>query len=202
MLRRTNLAEMEIGTHLRISDGSMRVVFERIKNGQPVDSLVPDFLRPFIEKYLDIYRPYLMRGAAQSAHLWINIYGEPIAGEGYMHLFGRMGVRLIGKRTSVHKTRYAYASAQLNLDPKRRDIVSAGVAHRGTSSVEKAYDRSGPEGVSEAWMRVLRQRRRSTACVTAAGYDKSVMMLPVLAVTWRYQQYAHLSTDRCRAICR
>jgi integrase len=162
VLRRTNLAEMEIGTHLRISDGSMRVVFEQIKNGQPVDSLVPDFLRPFVEKYLQIYRPYLMRGAAQSAHLWINIYGEPLVGEGYMHLFSRMGVRLIGKPISTHKTRYAYATTQLNLDPKRRDIVSAGLAHRGTSSVERAYDRSGPEGVSEAWMKVLRRRRTFT----------------------------------------
>lgn len=103
-----------------------------------------------------------MRGAAQSERLWMNIYGEPLAGEACLHLFGRMGVRLIGKRISVHKTRYAYATTQLNLDPKRRDIVSAGLAHRGTSSVERAYDRSGPEGVSNAWMRVLRRRRRST----------------------------------------
>lgn len=162
VLRRKNLAEMEIGTHLCIGDGSMRVVFERTKNGQPVDSLVPDFLRPFIEKYLQKYRPFLMRGAAGSARLWINIYGEPLAGEACLHLFSRMGVRLIGKRISVHKTRYAYATTQLNLDPKQRDIVSAGLAHGGTSSVERSYDRSGPEGVSEAWMRVLRRRRRLT----------------------------------------
>jgi hypothetical protein len=156
VLRRKNLAQIEIGTHLRIGNGSMRVVFEQIKNGQPVDSLVADFLRPFIEKYLQIYRPYLMRGAADSARLRINIYGEPLAGEGYMHLFSRMGLRLIGKRISVHKTRYAYATTQLNLDPERRDIVSAGLAHRG------AYDRSGLEGASEACMRVLRRRRGFT----------------------------------------
>ncbi len=160
-LRRKNLAEMEIGRHLRIGDGVMRIVFEQtVKNGETIDWIVPDLLRPYVETYLEQYRPLLLRGGEGTARLWINRFGKPLAYEALRPLFEQMGIRLTGKPMTVHGTRYAYATAVLTLDPRDAPIVSGGLAHRGTGSVNKFYDRSGTDGVSRAWLKALRRRRR------------------------------------------
>jgi hypothetical protein len=71
-----------------------------------------------------------------------------------------MGTLITGKPINVHSTRYAYATTVLDLDPREVGIVSAGLAHRGTSSVNRFYDRSGMDGVSKAWLKIMARRRR------------------------------------------
>ena len=93
VLRRKNLAEMEIGEHLRVHDGAMRMVFDQsIKNGEVIDSPVPELLHPYLESYLRHYRPVLLKGDIGSASsLWINCYGTALAYTALRPLFNRMG---------------------------------------------------------------------------------------------------------------
>jgi hypothetical protein len=161
VLRRKNLAEMEIGRHLRIHDGVMRVVFdETVKNGSVIDTPVPELLRHYLETYLRRYRPLLLKGNVDCRSLWINSHGSPLAYTAFWYLFKWMGLRLIGKPISVHSTRYAYATTTLSLDARDIEVASAGLAHSNTSSVNKFYDRSSTDGVSKAWLKILGGRRK------------------------------------------
>jgi integrase len=162
VLRRKNLAEMEIGEHLRINDGVMRMVFDQsVKNGEVIDSPVPELLHPYLETYLRQYRLVLLKGDIGSASsLWINCYGTALAYTALRPLFNRMGIRLIGRPISPHSTRHAYATTTLSLDARDIEIASAGLAHSGTSSVNRYYDRSGTGGVSKTWLKVIGRRRR------------------------------------------
>jgi integrase/recombinase XerD len=161
VLRRKNLAEIEIGEHFRINGEVMRIVFDRsVKNGEVIDSPVPESLLPYLESYLRRYRPLLLKGAVGSTSLWINAYGTSLAYTAFLHLFHRMGNRLIGRPISVHSVRFAYATSELNLDPRNAQIVSAGLAHRSTASVNRFYDQSAISGVNKAWLKVLGARRR------------------------------------------
>jgi hypothetical protein len=93
LLRRENLAEMEIGEHLRINDGVMRMVFDQsVKNGEVIDSPVPELLHPYLESYLRHYRPALLKGDISSvSSLWIDCYGTALAYTALRPLFNRMG---------------------------------------------------------------------------------------------------------------
>jgi integrase len=162
VLRRKNLAEMEIGRHLMIYDNFMRVVFDTsVKNDAVIDSPVPELLRPNIVNYLCRYRPRLLKMNVDFRSLWITSQGAPLAYGAFADLFKRMGIRLIGRPISVHSARHAYASMTLSLDARDIEMASAGLAHAGTSSVNRYYDRSSGDGVSKAWLRVLGKRRRS-----------------------------------------
>lgn len=66
-----------------------------------------------------------LNGRAAPPFLWINRYGGQLGYATFHTLFDRMGRRTIGKPISVHATRYAYAGAVLNADP--RDAEVAGV---------------------------------------------------------------------------
>jgi hypothetical protein len=64
VLRRRNLSEMQLGVHLQMRGGIARIVFDKtVKNGQTIDSLVPDSLMPVLETYLRRQRPLLLRGS-------------------------------------------------------------------------------------------------------------------------------------------
>jgi site-specific recombinase XerD len=132
-----------------------------VKNGEVIDSPVPEILHPYLETYLRQYRPVLLKGDIGSASsLWINCYGTALAYTALRPLFNRMGIRLIGRPMSVHSTRHAYATTTLSLDARDIEVAGAGLAHSSTSSVNRYYDRSGTGGVSKTWLKVIGRRRR------------------------------------------
>jgi hypothetical protein len=74
-LRRKNLAELEIGRHVRIGNGCVHLVLDSLKNGEPIASLLPGFLCEHLHAYLDRYRPVLLRQRPASPYLWLNAQG-------------------------------------------------------------------------------------------------------------------------------
>lgn len=158
-LRRKNLAEIELGEHLRIGHGVMRLVFDdTVKNGVPIDLVVPAFLCRHLQVYLDRYRPILMAGNAGRA-LWINRHGQPLDYTAFRTTFELTGMRLIGKAINVHSVRHAYATSILDDDPRQVRVVSAGLAHRSAAMVNTYYDKSGSVGASRGWLRIIARRR-------------------------------------------
>ena len=63
-VRRRNLAMMRLGRHLMKVGGRWRIVFgaEETKTHVPYEAVLPAALRPRLERYLDAYRPVLLRG--------------------------------------------------------------------------------------------------------------------------------------------
>ena len=125
-----------------------------------IDTVVPEFLHPYLHEYLVRFRPMLLWGHSDTDFLWINRDGEPLDYTAFRLVFERTGSRILGKPISVHSVRYAYATAVLNADPRDTEVVSAGLAHRTSSTVNQFYDKSGTDGVNRAWMRLLRAKAR------------------------------------------
>jgi integrase len=78
----------------------------------------------------------------------------------FRSLFECMGRRLIGRPISAHSTRHGYATDTLSLDARDIEVASAGLAHSGTSSTGRYYDRSSTNGVTKVWLKIIGQRRR------------------------------------------
>ena len=66
-IRLGNLVSIEIGRHLVRSGGLYRLVFsaQETKVGRPIDLHCPAELTPYIDKYLEVYRPLLLARAKQ-----------------------------------------------------------------------------------------------------------------------------------------
>ena len=63
-LRRRNLFGMALGRNLVVEDDLIRVIFTRkeTKNYTAINWLVPDFLKPYLLRYLQEHRPVLLEG--------------------------------------------------------------------------------------------------------------------------------------------
>ena len=139
----------------------MPLVFdESVKNGECIDSLVPDTLRPYIERYLSHHRKILLRHHPDVLEFWISWDGRPMGYGSFYFVFQRMAQRLIGRSINPHSVRYAEATTILDNNPHDIEVASAGLAHRGTSSVSRVYDKSGQGRANRAWAKILRWRIR------------------------------------------
>ena len=160
-LRRKNLAEMQIGEHVLIGDDHIRLLFTTsVKNRQVVDILVPPFLLPHLRAYLEKHRPILLQGTEDCQALWINLLGRPLEYTALRFVFTQTSTRLIGRSLTVHIVRHAMATRIMDRDPRDLEGASAALAHRGTSSVNEVYDRSGHRTAQRMWMRLLRNSRK------------------------------------------
>jgi hypothetical protein len=92
--------------------------------------------------------------------LWVNQWGERLAATALRRVFQRLGKRTIGRPINVHVTRHALATTIMTPDPRDLEVASAALAHRGTTSLNRVYDRSGAETADAAWKAVLRDRKR------------------------------------------
>jgi hypothetical protein len=159
-IRRKNLAEILMSHHLLIGDEVSRLVFDdSVKNGECIDSLVPDTLLRYIDRYLTHHRKILLRHHPDVQSFWISWDGRPMTYATPYFVFQRMGVRLIGRPISVHSVRYAAATTILDENPHDIEIASAALAHRGTSSVSRVYDKGGAARANRIWAKIRRRRR-------------------------------------------
>ena len=102
----------------------------------------------------------LLGGRPDHHALWVNQWGKRLAATALRGVFQRLGKRTIGRPLTVHVTRHALATTIMTRDRRDLEVASAALAHRGTTSVNRVYDRSGAETADAAWKSVLRHRKR------------------------------------------
>ena len=142
LMRRNNLATIEIdrnlvkegaGYALRFSSDEMK---GRIRRGGPV----PDVLTPFIDRYIEIYRPRLLLGKS-GAHnvLFISALGNPIAPHNLSDEIGKIIFSLLGRRVTAHEFRHATGSSIAKEDPDHVGIVPSMLGHADYRTSEGYY---------------------------------------------------------------
>ena len=152
-----NLAEMRLGKHLIVDSAHMRVVFdETVKNGEVIDTLLPDWVAARIRRYLEVYRPILLNGAADHHAVWVNIDGAPLKYSVIGHIIREWMAR-IGERTHAHAFRHSLATTIMERDPRDIEVAASALAHRGVSSVNQVYDRSGNLVSQRYWLKLLKR---------------------------------------------
>jgi integrase/recombinase XerD len=158
-LRRKNLAEIRIGTHLFVDGDVIRLNFEETKTSALITTIVPSYMQPYITAYLTRYREFLRRGRTTSA-LWVAFKNKDLDYVGVGHAFDRMGRLVFGHPITAHMFRYSVATAIMTRDP-RRGIVAAGtLGHKGLRTLTEYYDQSGDAGAHSEWARIRKALQR------------------------------------------
>ena len=168
-------------------------------------------METYMRRDLSDYRPILLRGREDHLSLWVNIDGNPLAYTTMYQLIRKVTASW-GHKTAPKKMRHACATLIMNADPRRLQAASAALAHRGTSSVNQVYDRSGNLGAQSIWLkmqaeiattaqkkrrRTRRKRRRTSDHVCQSSVSRGDRLSKV-ACRRRAAIYARFSTDMQR----
>jgi hypothetical protein len=156
-LRRKNLVELRIGESIVVQPEYIRIVLHpnATKNYSTVDMLVPDFLVPYVRRYLEKHRPILLQGACDDGALWINRDGEALSYHAIYDVFITRSQALIGRRLHPHSTRYSQASTIIGSDPRDTDLAAASLGHHGIGTVERYYNQAGSTPANAIWQRFV-----------------------------------------------
>ena len=154
-LRLKNLAEMTLGKHLVLYPTHLRVVFDgTVKNQEVIDTLVPDWIAEYVRRYLDVYRPLLLGCTEDHGSVWVNIDGAPLKYTAIGHVVTEWTAK-VGDATHAHAFRHGLATMLMEQDPRNIGIAASALAHRGVSSVNQVYDRSGNIISQKHWLKLL-----------------------------------------------
>jgi site-specific recombinase XerD len=160
-LRKRNLVGMALGRNLVVEEELIRLIFRReeTKNFIPISWLVPNFLRPYLLKYIQVHRPALLNGNA-SNFVWVGSRYHTLRYGAAAHLFNFIGLHLIGRPIACHSFRHSMATAIMTKDPRQLKLVSGALTHGSLRTANQHYDLSGDTGSRRVWDKVRRDIMR------------------------------------------
>jgi site-specific recombinase XerD len=142
LMRRNNLGTIEIGRNLIKEGAGYALHFSgdemkgRIRRGGPV----PNALTPFVDRYIEIYRPRLLLGKP-GAHnvLFISGMGNPITPHNLSDEIGKIVFAFFDRRATAHNFRHATGSSIAKEDPDHVGIVPSILGHADYRTSESYY---------------------------------------------------------------
>lgn len=174
-VRRKNLAMMRLGRHLMKVAGSWRIVFTAAETKTHVayEAILPAALGPRLERYLDAYRPVLLRGGQEAGNLdappihpeldavWVSEDGTQLS----YHTLGLQIFlhtrREFGRGLSPHMFRDCVATAVAVDNPKHIGDASLILGHAEHRTTEKYYNHARSLGASRRHAAMLASLRES-----------------------------------------
>jgi site-specific recombinase XerD len=143
-IRLKNYAALEIGSSFLNVDGTWWIVLTaaETKEKRPDERPVPADLTDSIKRYLEIYRPILMRGDIGSNALWIAMNGKPMSYASMGELITEITRMTLGVNVNPHLFR---AAGVTTLATRAGDQPHAGGAllhHRPGPAAQENYNRA------------------------------------------------------------
>lgn len=106
-MRRNNLATIVIGRNL-LEEGAgyaLRFSGDEMKGRTRRGGPVPNALTPFIDRYIEIYRPRLLLGNSDEHNvLFISGMGNPITPHNLSDEIGKITFAVFGRRVTAHES--------------------------------------------------------------------------------------------------
>jgi integrase/recombinase XerD len=162
LLRRKNLAALEIGRHLiREGDGWFVIVprTETKKNSSSVEVAIPELLVPYLATYLEIIRPRMLRRPTCNA-LWVSPCGGALRYSAIWPIFIRHTARRLGIRIAPHDGRDAAATTWAIAAPDQIGVARDLLGHSDLRTTTRHYNRARGIEASRAYALVLKGMRR------------------------------------------
>jgi integrase len=163
-LRRRNLAMITIGRQLiRVGD-AWHLVFaaDETKTGQPIETILPDHLVPYLERYLHTIRPRFP-GADRHAGLWAGLKGRAISGQAIYDAITQRTRAAFGQAVNPHLFRDCAATTIAIAAPDRIGVARDLLGHASLVTTEQYYNQARSIDASRLLARVLEQRRTALA---------------------------------------
>jgi integrase/recombinase XerD len=171
-LRHKNLAQLEIGMHLKAVGEGFFVTLpkEIMKQGPSLEFPLPVHLAPFMRTYLDVHRPILAarqsedsRADAESTALWLGRTGEPVS---YDTLGDRITARVeeqFNKRLTPHDFRHCAATTIAENNPEDFMCIRLILGHSTLATSEKYYIHAKAIEAARRFQATVASKRKSLA---------------------------------------
>jgi hypothetical protein len=117
-MRRSNLADLVIGSTLRRGPKvwSIHIPGELVKNEEPVDADLPNWVSERVDRFIEVYRPLICR-SGEHRGLWASAKGQPATGEALYNAFKDEVAGSLGMSLTLHDTRRIAATTWAIHDP-------------------------------------------------------------------------------------
>ena len=145
-----------------------------MKAKRPFEKPLPRSLTPFIDRYLEHYRPTLiaLSGKTEIQHLWITQYGLPLSYDGVFRRYRILSARYFKTRSSPHRARHALASTIVLKAPEKSGAIGPLLAQLGSATWFRHYARGKRVAGGKAWAEIVEDLRSSAEAGQAAPAGK------------------------------
>lgn len=139
-MRLRNLTRIEIGSNLMATSAGyeLRFAAPEMKARKPVEVPVPDSLAVYVQHYLEVVRPQLLRGN-ESDRLWITQYGDPMREKAVYARITGATKRAFGRPINPHLFRDCAVTSVAVEDPKHIGIAPPVLGHTDPRTTEQHY---------------------------------------------------------------
>ncbi len=155
-IRLKNLASLRIGGNMTRGECGWRCRFDarKTKDRRALEFTLPKDLEPYLDRYLDIYRPRLLNGAA-SDHLWISIRSGPLSAQALYIGIINATEAVFGHPINPHLFRDCAATALATDEPEHVLAIARILGHGTITTAERHYNQSQMMEASERLNEVL-----------------------------------------------
>ena len=159
-LRLRNWRMMRLGEHLLLSDTSALVRFSsaEMKGRRAVEFELPTDYVPRITKYLEQYRPLLLRSGAQDrGYVWLGSDGSITHRNTLPRLVKQTLIKRTGKAFTFHMFRHSAATFVSDVAPERMQVAKGALHHASLSTTQKFYVRGQQRRAFRRYQESVRQ---------------------------------------------
>ena len=155
-VRLANATSMTIGRHLVEDEGRWACSFDarETKDKRALAFSLPDLLIPYLETYLDTYRPILLK-CNKSQHLWISTRRTPMSEQAIYWNTSRLTEELYDRRINPHMFRDCAASALATDDPEHILAIARILGHASIDTSNRHYNQSRMTAAGDIFHEVL-----------------------------------------------
>jgi integrase/recombinase XerD len=139
----------------RVGD-EWRMIFEgaETKSGRPFEASVPEWIVPFLERYLREVRPMFL-GATQHDGLWVSTKGGPLTGNAISSIITNRTRDAFGQPVNPHLFRACAATTIAILDPGRIGIARDLLGHVSLATTHAHYNKARSIEASRLYASIL-----------------------------------------------
>ena len=159
--RRKPMAGLRIGKELVRSEDRYRIELttEQVKTHKVDRFNLPERLTPYVQHYLDVIRPGLLKGGSYD-DLWISRRGTPLTVAGLEARIFRLSLKRFGQWFGPHRFRHAIATTLALRDPGNPGMAAAMLGISAAVAEEHYKRRPGQIQASRTYAQLVEQRKR------------------------------------------
>lgn len=158
--RRRSMILLRVGKELIRNGDCYRIEFApaQVKTNKADRFNLPERLTPYVQRYLDVVRPSLLKGGSYD-ELWISRLGAPLTAAGLESRIFRLSLKRFGQWFGPHRFRHAIATILALRDPGNPGMAAA-MLGISVAVAEEHYKRPGQIQASRTYAQLVEQRRR------------------------------------------
>jgi site-specific recombinase XerD len=159
-IRLKNFAALEIGRSFVQIRGRYWILLSasETKEKRPDERQIDKLLTPFIDRYLNRYRPVLARTDLPPSALWLSSRnGSPMSYNRIRHMISMTTLATVGVKVSPHLFRTSAASTVASRAGENPYFASALLHHTHPSVTESHYNRATSLTAAESLRQIVRQ---------------------------------------------